>query len=189
MEANQSMKAFIDASQMMNNTEKVLVKQEESEVVIGCRVINGLGWGDRSDVTGEIRLNYNEEQSVTVSDMKVFFRQAGIRKLFEDGLCYFANKEDYLIFKIKDYIDLSDENLIEILDKADTNEIIRDLNKITNNKKNGNVINCVIYRICDMIRKGILDWGYYTRKGVEEYFGMDFDRGITTLNMLDKYKN
>lgn len=190
MQANQAMQAFI---QNLQNTqapaEKVYIKQEDAEVIIGCRVINGVGWGDRSDATGEIRLSYKEEQSVAVSDMKIFFRQSHIKRLFEDGLCYFANPEDYLIFKIKTYNDLSDEHLVEMLDKADHNEIIRDLNKLTDNKKNGNVVNCMIYRICDMIRNKTLDWGYYTRKAIEEYFNMDFDRGINTLNMLDRFKN
>ena len=40
-----------------------------------------------------------------------------------------------------------------------------------------------------MIRKGKLkDWDYYVRKGIESYFGVAFDRGISILNSLDALK-
>ena len=96
---------------LMNNkaTEpsKIYVKEADNEVIIGCRILQGVGWGDPAKDEGEIRLRFNEEQTVTVSDMKKFFRQASIRKLFEDGICYFVNEEDYALFNIRKHIDLS----------------------------------------------------------------------------------
>lgn len=169
-------------------SQKVFVKQEDDEVIIGCRVLQGVGWGAPEDPAGEIRLQFNEEQTVTVSDMKRFFRKHSIRKLFEDGLCYFAEPENYALFNIRKYVDLSDETLTNILTQKDVNDIVRDLDEITVGKKNSSIVNCIVFRICDMIRKDVLKWDYYTRKAIENYFNMEFDRGINTLKALDEYK-
>lgn len=178
---------------LMNNkaTEpsKVYVKEAEDEVVIGCRILQGVGWGDPSRDEGEIRLRFNEEQSVTVSDMKKFFRSAAIRRLFEDGICYFTNDEDYTLFNIRKHVDLSNENLSRILEEKDINSIVRELDKITESKKNGSIVNCMVYRICDMIRNNELKWDYYTRTAIENYFGVEFDRGIMALNALQDFRN
>ena len=167
---------------------KVYVKEADNEVIIGCRMLQGVGWGDPNKDEGEIRLRFNEEQTVTVSDMKKFFRQASIRKLFEDGICYFANEEDYVLFNIRKYKDLSNGNLINILEKENINDVIRELDKITESKKNSSIVNCIVFRICDMIKNNELKWDYYTRKAIEDYFGVEFDRGILTLKALQDFK-
>ena len=95
---------IVAQNSMSNNSE-------EDEVVIGCRVLQGIGWGNPKDTAGEIRLRFNEEQAVTVSDMKKFFRNYSVKKLFIDGICYFKDKEDYAKFGIKNFVDLSNENL------------------------------------------------------------------------------
>lgn len=172
---------MVAQNSMANNSE-------EDEVVIGCRVLQGIGWGNPKDTAGEIRLRFNEEQAVTVSDMKKFFRNYSVKKLFIDGICYFKDKEDYAKFGIKNFVDLSNENLLDILTNGDTNTIVGKIAKITENKKNSNIVNCIIYRICDMIRRNQLTWDYYTRKGVEQYLGIEFDRGIMTLTAIDNLR-
>lgn len=172
---------------MANNiaTQKVVVQNEEDEVTIGCRILQGIGWGNLKDSAGEIRLRFNEEQVVTVADMKKFFRNFSVKKLFIDGICYFTRPEDYDTFGIKKHLDLSDEKLKDILTNGDTNSIVGKIAGITDNKKNSNIVNCITYRICDLIRKNLLSWDYYTRKGVEQYLGVKFDKGIMTLNAMD----
>ena len=172
---------MVAQNSMANNSE-------ENEVVIGCRVLQGIGWGNPKDTGGEIRLRFNEEQAVTVSDMKKFFRNYSVKKLFIDGICYFKDKEDYAKFGIKNFVDLSNENLLDVLTNGDTNTIVGEIAEITENKKNSNIVNCIIYRICDMIRRNQLTWDYYTRKGVEQYLGIEFDRGIMTLTAIDNLR-
>lgn len=169
-------------------TQTLIVRDEKDEVTIGCRVLQGVGWSDPTGNAGEIRLSFNEEQTITVADMKTFFRQSNVKRLFEDGLCYFTESGNYTLFNVRKYIDLSDENLIKILTQQNTNDVIRGLNELTDNKKNSSVVNCIVFRICDMIRKNVLTWDYYTRKAIEEYFKMEFDRGIMILKALDTYK-
>lgn len=175
-------------NQNSNNQQVAYVRGQEGDTVIGCRVLQGVGWGDPSGVSGEVRLKYGEEQSIPISDMKRFFRNHSIKKLFEDGLCYFAEPTDYAIFNIRNYTDLSDEGLEKIFTQDNVNDIIKDLNKITTEKKDSGIVNCLIFRICDMIRHNKLSWDYYTRKAVENYFGTEFDRGIATLTAIDNMK-
>lgn len=188
-EMRKAMEALIkEKSEASVPSSKIIVRNEEDEVIIGCRVLQGIGWSDPTGAAGDIRLAFNEEQSVSVSDMKRFFRQHSVKKLFEDGLCYFVEPESYALFNIRKHIDLSDEKLIEILTNSDLNEIVRELNRLTDNKKNSSIINCLVFRICEMIRKHILNWDYYTRKGIEDYFSMEFDRGIATLDAIDSIR-
>lgn len=161
-------------------------KEKKEETRIGCRVLQGVGWGNPGDNLGEVRLRYNEEQNISVNDMKGFIRRDyAIKRLFEDGLCYFVDPKDYETFSIKKVTDLSDEALMNILSQKNDNKIISDLNELTNFKKKSNVLNCLIFRICDMIRNKKIDLDYYTRRALEEYFKFTFDRGI---NMLDSYE-
>lgn len=188
-EMKKAMEALMSAkNEAIQPAQKLVVMNEEQEVVIGCRVLQGIGWQDPTHTVGEVRLDFNEEISIPISDMKRFLRQHSVRKLFEDGLCYFADPESYKLFNIRKYIDLSDENLITILTKSDINDIIRDLDKITDNQKNGSIVNCIVFRICDMIRKHTINLDYYTRKGVEGYFNIEFDRGIFTLDAFDNVR-
>lgn len=170
---------------LLNNQTQPVKNDKEDEVIIGCRVLQGIGWGDPNDTAGEIRLKYNEELPVTISDMKRFFRKYSTKKLFEDGLCYFSNENDYVLFNIKKHVDLSNDNLVRILKMNNIQSIISEFNVLTENKKNSSVINCVIYRICDMIKKNEINLDYYTRTALEKYFGIEFDRGIIILRALE----
>lgn len=166
-------------------SKSIIVKEAEDEVEIGCRMLQGIGLTS-DDGTVYISLSFDDVQSLTINEMKKLFRRAYIKKLFEDGICYFVDEESYKLFNIRKHKDLSEEALVSLLTSGSVNDIIKELDVITENKRNSNVLNCVIYRICNMIRKGQLkDWDYYIRKGIESYFGTEFDRGISILNSLD----
>lgn len=169
-------------------SQSIVVKEAEDEVEIGCSMLQGIGLSS-DDGTITINIGFNDVQSLTISEVKKLFRRAYIKKLFEDGVCYFVDEDSYKIFNIRNHKDLSEETLISLLTLNNANDIIKELDKITENKRNSNILNCIIYRICDMIRKGKLkDWDYYVRKGIESYFGVEFDRGISILNSLDALK-
>lgn len=166
-------------------SKNIIVKEAEDEVEIGCRMLQGIGLTS-DDGTVYISLSFDDVQSLTINEMKKLFRRAYIKRLFEDGICYFVDEESYKLFNIRKHKDLSEEALVSLLTSGSVNDIIKELDVITENKRNSNVLNCVIYRICNMIRKGQLkDWDYYIRKGIESYFGTEFDRGISILNSLD----
>lgn len=159
----------------------IVLNKEEDEVTIGCRLIQGIGFGSSQDSAGEINLKYGEEKTVTVFDMKKFFRSGNVKKLFIDGICYFVNLEDYEKFGIKNYLDLSEERLKELFSK-EINDIVGELNKITEDQRNINVVNCLIFRLCEMVKDRKINLDYYVRKGIEDYFGYTLDKGIILLN-------
>ena len=165
----------------LQSKTNITLNNEEDEIVVGCRLIQGVGWGNVQDSAGVINLKYGEEKAITVSDMKKFFRNGNVKKLFVDGICYFANPEDYEKFGIKDYLDLSEENLKELFSK-EINEIIGDLKKMTEDQRNINVVNCLIFRLCELVKDRKINLDYYVRKGIEDYFGYTLDRGIMLLN-------
>lgn len=188
---NEALKAQLAQMQELINklmAEKpqynVIPNLGDREVVVGCRLIQGVSWGKEEDSAGVISLKYGEEMEILESDMKKFFRQGNIKKLFIDGLCYFADENDYAIFGIKKHIDLSEETLLNVLDK-DINQIAVFLEEVTDSKRNAGVLNCIIFRVCDLIRRQKVSLDYYKRKGIESYLGMELDRGIVSLDALD----
>lgn len=179
------MQQMLNQFMSMQNTGSVQNSTNE-DVVIGCRVLQGVGFSDQT--IGDISFEFNELQTISNSDMKIYLRNANVKKLFEDGLCYFEDNKNYDVFNIRTHIDLSDENILRILSGEDINLIVRRLNDITNGLRNSNVVNCIVFRICDLIIKKKLSLSYYVQKNLEDYFHYEFNRGIVTLNMLNNLK-
>ena len=150
-------------------------------------MVQGIGFTSR-DGSVAISIPYGAPQSLPLSELKKLLRQPEIRT-FEDGICYFINPEDYALLGIYNHNDLSEEALEEILSEKDLRIIIRKFNELTQNMKNSSVTNCIIYRICNMIKdKKLNDMDYITRKTLEDYFGLPFERGIKTLVELEQLK-
>lgn len=185
-ELQEAMKVML-SQKPATTSEKVIVREDEIE--IGTYFVQGVGFTSQ-DESIKISIKAGEVQALTLSEMKKLLRQSEIRKLFEEGVCYFINKEDYAILGIHRKTDLSTANIQRILYSKDFNYIVEELNKVTDYKKNSAVTHCLIYRITDLIRKGELaNLDYNTRKGIADYFGlMGFERGIQTLNELDSLK-
>ena len=76
---------------------------------------------------------------------------------------------------------MSEERLKELFSK-EINDIVGELNKITEDQRNINVVNCLIFRLCEMVKDRKINLDYYVRKGIEDYFGYTLDKGIMLLN-------
>lgn len=185
-EMKKAMEALIANSNAAAPSNSVVIKESDDEIEIGTRMIQGIGFTS-TDETISLRMDYNQIQALSLSEMKKLLRQQEIKRLFENGVCYFVKQEDYALLGIRNAIDLSTENLQRILISGNLNEIVRELNSMTSNLKNSTVVHCLIFRICDMIRKGELaNMDYTTRTGLSNYFKIDgFEKGIKTLNDLD----
>ena len=168
-------------------SERVIVKTEEQDIEIGTRLVQGVGFTS-TDKTIELTIKSDEIQALSLAEMKKLLRQSEIRRLFENGVCYFVNEEDYVLLGIRKHIDLSTENLQEILSSKDLNHIVKTFNTMSSNLKNATVVHCLIFKICDMIRKGELpSLDYNIRKGTADYFGLEgFESGIKTLTDLEQ---
>ena len=179
--------------EMMKNSaqpvsNQVIIKENEQEVEMGTAMVQGIGFTSR-DGSVAISIPYGAPQSLPLSELKKLLRQPEVRKTFEDGICYFINPEDYALLGIYNHNDLSEEALEKILSEKDVRIIIRKFKELTQDMKNSSVTNCIIYRICDMIKdKKLNDMDYITRKTLEDYFGLPFERGIKTLVELEQLK-
>lgn len=179
--------------EMMRNSaqpvpNQVIIKEKEQEIEIGTAMVQGVGFTSR-DGSIAISIPYGVPQLLPLGELKKLLRQPEVRKTFEDGICYFTNPSDYDLLGIYNHQDLSEEALEEILSEKDVRIIIRKFNELTQNMKNSSVTNCIIYRICNMIKdKKLNDMDYITRKTLEDYFGLPFERGIKTLIELKQLK-
>ena len=171
-------------AEMMKNMAQPVTRNaivQEQEVEIGTAMVQGIGFTSL-DGTITISIPYNSIQSLPLSEIKKLLRQPEIKRAFEDGLCYFVNPDDYILLGVYNHKDLSEKALEELLSEDDVRVIIRKFNELTQNLKNASVTNCIIYRICDMIKdKKLNNMDYVTRKTLEDYFGLPFERGIKTL--------
>ena len=95
-------------------SQSVVLKEAEDEVEVGCRMLQGIGLNSE-DGTVSVDISFNDTQSLTISEVKKLFRRAHIKKLFEDGVCYFEDETNYQAFNIRNHKDLSDESLISLL--------------------------------------------------------------------------
>jgi hypothetical protein len=184
----ETLEKLLALATMQNKTTTSNV--DEEDVVLGCNMVYGV---TLSDATGEskIELKYGTENTITESEFKRILRKSSTKDLLRDGIIYFANEDDYTKFKIAKYKDISDDILISIFSKERPilNDIISQLNVLTDNRKNDKVIHSILYRICNMLRnKEIKDLSYEIRMGLEDYFNFKFERGMEFLNSLNLTK-
>ena len=118
----EEMKKIMQAMQLNQSvvpSQSIVIKEDEKEVMIGCRMLQGIGLST-ADGSIVIRLSFNEEQPVTMREMKLLLRRPSIKKLLEDGICYFKDDSDYEIFGIKIHKDLRGA-LLDYLDTIGLN--------------------------------------------------------------------
>lgn len=163
--------------------QSAVAPQEEKEVEVTCYCING---GVITNNDGSVRydIKYKESAMIPMSELKECFKAKAndYRTLFRKGMFVFEDKEVYADFKIKDIIDMSDEVLVEMLNKGE----IPYQDKI---KFGGNIdfilSNTLIYRVADLRRVGKLkDLSYGNQKKFETYFGITIDSCINQLELL-----
>ena len=101
--------------------------------------------------------------------------------MFIKGSLYFKNEEDYKKFNIRKDFDLSDEGIKELLTKP-SNQVIEEVKKITNEKKNLTQVFVLLYQIASLIDTNDIDIKYETRNALERYFDVDFVDIINNLH-------
>ena len=91
------------------------------------------------------------------------------------------DEEDYKKFNIRKDFDLSDEGIKELLAKP-SNQVIEEVKKITNEKKNLTQVFVLLYQIASLIDANDIDIKYETRNALERYFDVDFVDIINNLH-------
>lgn len=146
----------------------------DEDIVIGCRIYNG---ATLSSIAGDIIIpvGYREEVEIKATELREVFKSPfGYKHMFRKGMLYFKDNDNYKRFSITPEIDLSDEGLVKLLEKADETEIIEHVKKITKDKKDLMEVFALIYQIAYLIDKKQVILDYEVRHSLEKYFNIDF---------------
>ena len=156
-------------------------RDDEEELIVGCRIFNG-AWlsSEKGDIS--IFIGYKDEVGIKVTELREIFKNPfGYKQMFIKGSLYFKNEEDYKKFNIRKDFDLSDEGIKELLAKP-SNQVIEEVKKITNEKKNLSQVFVLLYQIASLIDANDIDIKYETRNALERYFDVDFVDIINNLH-------
>lgn len=195
-------KEFEELKRMLMQKTEPVVKTETNyvndyndndDVLIGCRTFSPtpLATGD-----GRICIIFNgsEQKYVSVDELKELFRNTPVkdnRKLFETGIFYFVDDKNYERFKIRKKVNLSHDEVKKIILINNTNDMIREVNRISNNLIDTNVLHIFKYTIVEMLtsnKNELKDWSYDSRHELEKYLKIKFDDLIINSRVLDFLK-
>ncbi len=169
---------------LLAQQNQVLVssKLNDGSAVVGCRIFNGATLSSPGgDVS--IQIPYLDEVEITYSELREIFKSPfGYKNMFKKGVLYFVNKDDYSKFNIKEEIDLSDDNLIDLLSKNSLTSIIDKVKIITKDKKDLMEMFALIYQMARLIDEKKVDLDYSVRSNLEKYFDVDFESLIANLH-------
>lgn len=193
------LKEKLDLLLMAGNMQNKNFNLESEDILVGFRGVYG---GALSNKDGSLQYKFeaNEEKYIDSEDLKILFKESGIKnnkKLFEDDMFYFVDEKNYSKFKIKKRVDLSKENILNLLTMDDVNDTIIELNKMTNNKIDFNVMHVFQYQVARLIidkDSKLKEWKYENRTTLERYINQKFDDLLAHIGAVEllgrtKFKN
>lgn len=188
-EANEAAKKenqrLLDLSaKVLNTTEEA---KEGKKVLAKCLEINGVELSSpNKDVI--ITLPYDEWVECDYNEMSQIFKKISNRALFEDGVCIMEDNrlEDFRI-KVKTVVDM--DRIAKLLDDGDEQEIIKEFNKLTADKKKSSVSHLIFYTIIGKMLDGELN--RIPRSSIEtleRYFGVRVKDAEMLLKIFRRVK-
>lgn len=177
------MELLMKQMSMMNQSQPHISNQDDIDIIVGCRALNGATLISKN---GEIEydLKYKEEREIPFRELKECFKNNvnNYRDLFKKGVFYFVDKNMYDEFSIKDILDLSEENLIEILLR---NEIPFEDKLYVRGQKDMALYMTVLYIVADLYCQGKLtQWNYGGRIAFENHYKTKLDDMIRQIQSL-----
>jgi hypothetical protein len=168
-----------------NGNQYQNVTSSSNMVSLGCRFINGVTlYSPKREI--DIRVPYGENIEITEDEMQMLMKTGFVRDFLKKNVIYFTDEENYKKFKIFDRYDLSDEKIAGIILNSNSNKLVVELNKYTNEKKDDPVFHSLFYRIVDLYNKGKLTtMSYEVRKTIETYFKFDIVNAQMLLYRLE----
>jgi hypothetical protein len=177
------MQSLLLKMQIGNSTPS---KPETKLLSLGCRLFNGVTlYSPKREV--EFRVPFNEQIEITEDEMQMIMKTGFVRDFLKKDIVYFVDDENYKKYKIFDRYDLSDERIIAMVLQSKQNQLVTDLNKYTNEKKDDPVFHSLFYRIVGLYNDGKLSsMSYENRKTIEGYFGFEISNAQL---LLHRFKN
>jgi hypothetical protein len=142
------MKAMMLMMTSMNNNSQ---KDVEPTVELKCYLLGKNTF--HLDKETSIKFEYcGAEETLTHAEVKSLIKFAKNKKLFSDGLLVFENKEDYDVFKVKPRRVMTDEYIIDLYTKTDS-EFLSELDAITSSKTSDASMHSFVYRSAYLYKK------------------------------------
>ena len=158
-------------------------KQEEKTVPVKCLELNGVELSSPNRDT-IISLPYDVWVDCNVDEVAQILKKISNRSLFEDGICIMP-EEGYKQFKLKPKVVIDMDKIVALLDSGNEQDIVKELNYLTNDKKNLSVSHLVLYAIVGKSLDGELD--RIPRASIETlemYFGIKLRDCETLLKLF-----
>jgi hypothetical protein len=187
------MKSFIDSVQSkptIVNTMPVYNNPENETLFVGCRFINGVAiYSPQRDVEVTIPFGESNRVELSVSEMRMCLKTPQVKEMLKKDVIYFEDESNYERFKISNRLNISDENLIDLISINDVPSILNEFNVFTSNKRDDNVVHSIVWRIVKLVMDGSLPkMQYNTRKAIEDYFKLSIDNGQMILSKFETIK-
>lgn len=193
-ELNAQMKMLME---LMANNNKTTTEEKVDEskemILVGSRAFSTTALAN-FDCSICYNFECGEEKEISVSDMREILREnmyKNNKALFQKGLFYFADDKNYERFNIKFVKDLSQQNVIRIITMANRNEMIREINELTDNKHNVEILHTFLYMVAEMLSSNNISlgsWKYDNRVELENYVGVKIDDIIANSGMYKALK-
>lgn len=181
LELQAQMQVLMQQVAMMGATPMTKAKED---VAVGCRAINGASLASK-DESIEYNLKYKEVEYIPYADLKECFKSRvnDYKDLFAKGIFYFVDEENYAEFNIRDRIDMSEDNIIDILVNQGAVPFADRL--YVRGQKDNTLYMAVLYLVSDLFRQGKLsDWTYTNRKQFENMFKTSIDEAVSRLEYI-----
>lgn len=167
---------------------------QKENVRIGCRAFSGIPLSTR-DESIQYSFEVGDEKDIPIDDLKQLLKENGTRnnkRLFEKGLLYFVDEDDYKTFGIRPRVDLSIENIKRIVTEPDIDKMIREVKEMTKDKVDWAITHSLKFTIAQMWvdkdNQPLKDWTYANRVALENYFGNKFDDLIAGIGLYNFVK-
>ena len=171
------------------NNQSTSTKQEGATVKIGCRAFSGACLRNRDETILHL-FAAGEEQDIDAEDLRQILKDNSVitaRSLFEKGIFYFVDKEEYAKWGIKQRVDLSQEAIVKLVTNTDIDAMIRNVKEITKDKTDVSLTHSLKFIIAQMIidnkNEPLRNWRYENRIALENYLGNKFDDLITNVGL------
>lgn len=173
--------------QQMSMRGNVSTSQVAEEVEIGCRLFSG---GVICNKTEDIMYSfgYSEIKEIPLVELKECFRNQinNYKDLFAKGCFYFLDESYYKEFKIREFLDLSEETIVDMLINKGV-AVPYQSEMMVNGHRENIVYLTVLYVVADLYREGKLQsWDFNKKKSFETYYNKRIDDVASVVSVLKK---
>lgn len=180
---------FKQQAQQANQLQQATIETKADDdlgetIMVGCNAVYGVTLtSQKGDVV--LQFEYGEEVECDRADLKEVFKKASNKKVFEQGLCYFDDDNEYKEFRIKRTFIYDEDEIMDLINGGDANQIYSWLDGKTKTKTNIDIMHMILYKLADLeLDKRLERIPYASRATIEKFFGVELVQAANSLQIL-----